>query len=165
MALPTPTAAASITPYSPLGKRKVVWVATIANILVPTSAEITAGTDVSPWVIPDGLSGFSSSSNFNEAPNLANRFAPKVAGSITVEDSSIRFNAATSSTDVRQLLTRDLTGYIFIAWEGIVTGGKCSIFPVTVGSSAEENGTDPASIMVAFAVTGVPAEQIAIPIV
>lgn len=165
MALPSPTAAAAITGYTPTGRRKVIWVATIATYTAPTTAELTAGTELSPWIIPDGMSGFSSTSTFVDDPRLSTRSVPKVPGPVTFEDSSIRFRAGTSAADVRALLTRDLTGYIVICWEGIVASGKCSVFPVTVGSSAEElgDGGSIAAIMVTFAVTNDPAEQIAIP--
>lgn len=165
MALPTPTPAASISGYTPVGRRKILWVPTIASTAAPTSAEFTAGTDLSPWIVPSGVAGFSSASNFVDDPRLSNRKVLKVPADINYDDSSIEFVAATSSTDVRQLLTQDLTGYIVPCWEGIVTGGKCSVFPVTVGSQAEQNvdGSSLATIMVAFAITGFPVEQIAVP--
>lgn len=165
MALPTPTPAAAITGYIATGRRKIVWVATMAAYATPTTAEITAGTDLSPWIIPDSVTGFSTTSEFVDDPRLSTRTVNKVAGVVTFEDSSIRFVAGVSAADVRALLTRDLTGYIVICWEGIVTSGKCSVFPVTIGSASEETGDGSAlsGIMVTFAITGTPAEQIAIP--
>lgn len=166
MALPTPTAAAAITGYTPTSRRKVVWVSTMADYTAPTAAEITAGTELSPWIIPDGMTGFSSTSTFVDDPRLSTRSVPKVPGPVNFDDSSIRFRAATDGADVRALLSRDDTGFVVICWEGIVTGGKCSVFPATVGSSAEEvgDGGAIAAIMVTFAITDDPAEQIAIPI-
>jgi hypothetical protein len=165
MALPTPTAATAIVGYIPAGKRRYVYVTTIATLGSPSSAELTAGTDVTSWVIPDGVSGFSTSSETVDDPNMSTRKVAKVPGMTAFEDSSIRFRqAVTGASDARGLFHRDDAGYMCIFPEGIITGAKMSVFQTTVTTASSENadGGAIAAFMVGFAIAD-SAENIAIP--
>lgn len=165
MALPSPTPVAAITGYIPAGRRRYVWCSTIASIGAPTSAEITAGQDITGWVKPDAISGFSSTSAFVDDPNMLNRKTAKVPGMITYEDSSMGMRQSVSGgNDWRTVFHRDDVGYMCVFPEGIIASSKMSIYLCTVGNATSENGSgaDLASGMVSFAVTDA-AENIATP--
>lgn len=163
MALPAPTPLAATTRYIPAGKRRVVFVPTIAAKSAPTSVEITAGTDVTAEM--NAISGFDTTSSMVDVPDFGTRYTAKVPGMGSSGDSSITLYCSDSASDARTLLVQDLTGYIVIFPEGIVTGRKCNVYPVTVMSSTiEQVAPDaPATMLVSFAVTSVPAVNIAIP--
>lgn len=162
MALPTPTALSTTSRYIPAGVRKYVWVPTLSSKSAPTSAELTAGTDLTAEVASVG--GFMTTSTVVDAPDAGSRFTSKTAGRITADDSNLTIYASTSSSDVRSLLTRDLAGFVAIFPEGIHTGGTVDIFPVKViGVPKSEDIEANATIEVQFVVTSIPVENIAIP--
>jgi hypothetical protein len=162
MALPTPTALGTTSRYIPAGVRKFVWVPTIADKSAPTSAELTAGTDLTGEVA--SVSGFMTTSAVVDAPDAGSRFTSKTAGRITADDSSLTIYCDSDSTDVRSLLTRDLAGYVAIFPEGIHTGGTVDLFPVKViGTPKSEDIEANATIEVQFVVTSTPVENLAIP--
>lgn len=162
MALPTPTALGTTARYIPAGVRQYVWVPTISNKAAPTSAELTAGTDLTSEVA--SVSGFMTTSATVDAPDAGSRFTSKTAGRITADDSSLTIYCSDDSDDVRSLLTRDLVGFVAIFPEGIQASSTVDIYPVKViGTPKSEDIEANASIEVQFVVTSVPVENLAIP--
>lgn len=168
MALPTPTALSAVSGYIPTGTRRYLFVGTIANVSAPTSAELTAGTDLTAQVAD--TSGFSGTGNTVDAPNALSRWTPKVQGLISADDSSMTFNMSKTSSDARTLFndgsdgSAPTTGYVVICYEGIVSGGKCRVFPVQVSSVAASSGIgDIATLVVNFAITLPPSAMISVP--
>jgi hypothetical protein len=144
---------------------KVYWVRSIVLYTAPTRLEINSGTDLSGEIAE--ISGFQVSSATVDTPDLGTRFVPKIAGRINAEDSSLNFYASsTGFTDARSVLPRDTTGYvIFMDGGDVATTGRMDIFPATVTSVPKLRALeDPAQVSVTFAVTRVPAEDIAIPV-
>jgi hypothetical protein len=140
------------------------WVPAIANTGAPSAAEINAGTILTGQIPQDGVAGFATTSDTVDAGDFASRFVSKISGLINAEDSSLTFYRSSTSSDVRSLLTRDLTGFIIIAGEGMVTGKKMDVFAVTVTSAPKVHaGTDPAKITVSFVITKVPDVDVTIP--
>lgn len=157
-----PTPLSSTTRYIPAGTRKIYWVATIATYTAPTRGELNAGIDLTNEVAE--VSGFTVTSDTTDTPDLSGRFVPVIAGRIKADSSSLSFYASSNSSDVRTVLPRDTTGYIVFLWEGDVTGQKMDIFPVKVTVSAlDGNMEDPEKVNVSFAITKVPANNVAIP--
>ena len=164
MALPTPAPLGASSRYFVAGTRQVSWVPTIANINSPTSAELSAGTDLTGQI--GAIAGFDESVNFVAAPDMGSRYEPQIAGRIQSQNSSISFYASSNSSDVRNLLTLNLAGYIVIYTEGIATGNKMNVFPVTVGSVAPDPNMEAvALILVSFGITKQPVFYAAIPTV
>ena len=138
------------------------WVPAIANTSAVTAAEINAGTILTGQIAE--VNGFSVTSDTVDAPDFASRFVAKIAGKITAEDSSFVFYRSNTSSDVRSLLTRDLTGYVIVAGEGMTPGKKCDVFTVTVTTAAKmHTDADPAKIQISFALTAVPVVDVTIP--
>ena len=164
MAIPTPSAVAASKRYIAPGTRKFVWVVTIANKNAPTSAEITAGKDLSSEV--NDASGWTVTTNNVDTPDFGNRFTTKVPGMITADDSSFTFYNDRLGVDIRTLLLRDVSGFVCVFPEGIAAGLTLDVFPVTISSvPKQQSASDPAHIVVNFAITGVPAENVAVPTV
>lgn len=165
MALPSPSALTATSRYIPAGTRRYTWVPTISNKAAPTSAELSAGTDLTAEVM--AVNGFQVSSAQVDAPDAGSRFTAKIPGRITADDSSLTiYVTSTTAADVRSLLTRDLAGYVVIYAEGIVTSKQCDIFPVRItGVPKMQDIEAAAAVEVQFAITSIPAENVTIPVV
>lgn len=157
-----PSPLSATTRYIPPGVRKIYFVTTISNYLSPTRGELNAGIDLSNEVAE--VSGFTVTSDTTDTPDLSGRFVPVIAGRIKADSSSLSFYASSNSSDVRTVLPRDTVGYIVFLWEGDVTGQKMDVFPVKVTVSAlDGNMEDPEKVNISFAITRVPANNVAIP--
>ncbi|MGW1498916.1 phage tail tube protein [Streptomyces mirabilis] len=156
----TPIAATSR--YIPPGTTHYYWVATIANYNSPSRSELNAGTDLTGEVM--AVSGFATSSDQQDTPDLGSRFVPKIPGRITADDSSITMYASSTSSDARTLMPRDTAGYIVILPEGDITGQKMDVFPVKVtGVPKSRDIENPANMVFQYAITKIPAENVTIP--
>jgi hypothetical protein len=143
------------------GVIKIQFLPTIAAATyVPTTTELTAGTDLTPEV--DDIAGWSYSTTFIETKDASSRVSPKLAGRISLEDSSITFNGSSNGTDARSVFTLDQTGFILMADAGIGTGKKAEVFPVSVGAVVKVRSLDGDSfkIRVDFGVTNVPKDVV-----
>ena len=156
------TIPASVRFFQP-GIVKIYWLPAIAAAnRTPTRAEITAGTNLTPEV--DDIAGWSYSTTFIETKDAASRIRPKLAGPVSLDDSSITFNGSQNGTDVRTVLTRGATGFIMWCDGGDVPTQPAEVFPVEVGSVVPVRSLDNAAfkVRVDFGVTNVPA-QVTIP--
>ena len=149
----TPLAATSR--YVPVSWRHINWLpAVAATTIIPTRAEINAGTDLTGQIPPDGVDGWTTEAEYVEAPDFIGGLTPKIPKNAqTVADSSLTLYMSSTSADVRTLLTVGLAGFINIMWEGDVAGRKMSTFSVAVSSaSPTPSGTDPATLKVGFGI-------------
>jgi hypothetical protein len=148
--------------YFPPGTRKVYWVPTISNYLVPSRAELNAGTDLSAEV--DTVTGWSLAGATVDVPDMGSRFTSQVPARLTSASSDITFYCSQDRNDVRGLLTRDTNGYIVWLWEGDVPGQKCDVFPVRITTQAMDTTVeDPGKVTISFAITRIPAISATIP--
>jgi hypothetical protein len=159
--MPATPIASSVRFFRP-GITSIVFVPTIADYTAPTRIEINAGTDLSNELAE--VAGWKVVSENIDAPDFASTFVGKVAGKTSVEDSSLTMYASSDTTDVRTLLPRGTTGYILRMDGGDVATQKMDVFPVTVSALGKVTDTSNAAhIEIDFAVTKVPAEDVAIP--
>jgi hypothetical protein len=134
-----------------------------ATTLIPTTAEITAGTDLTREV--DDLAGFTVTTAYIETKDASTVVRPQLTGAVSYANSALTFNGSKNGTDVRSILTRGQVGYIVIGDTGITTTKKADVFPVSVGAVAKLRSFDNMNfkIRVDFGITGVPAEDITLP--
>lgn len=134
-----------------------------ATTLVPTTSEVTAGTDVTREL--DDWSGWTVSTSFIETKDASTVIRPQLAGAVTFEGSSLTFNGSKNGTDARTIFTRGQTGFILIGDAGVATGKKVDVFPVTVGAVAKLRNLDSTNfkIRVDFGITAVPVEEVTMP--
>ncbi len=165
MAIPSPTVITVGTRYIPAGVRRHIWVPTIALIAAPTTAEISAGTDLTPAV--SDASGFSASANMVDVPDESSKWTSQVPGMQSADTSSLTlYDYLASVTPVGwQSLFNDGTsgaaatiGFMYIAYAGLVANGRARVFPCQVASIAPSATiADAATSVVTFAITSPPS--------
>jgi hypothetical protein len=159
----TATPIGGSTRYIPEGVRQFYWVPAIASKASPTRAELDAGTDLTPEINTEGTWDITSADV--ATPVLAARFTGNVPGLISANNTTINMYASEDSTDVRDLLPRDTSGFIVMFPEGDVATRTMDVFPVRVASAAKptQQGGNPATVDLVFSVTDVPAENVTVP--
>jgi hypothetical protein len=146
------------------GVTKIVFSDTVLDKNNPLRTEIDAGTDLTREV--QNAEGWNVESNNVETPDLDEEFTGTIPGRTSAEDSSLTFYADETGADARALLPRGTPGFVMIFDGGDVTGRKMRVFPVrvsSVGMPINVEGEDAATVMVSFAITSVPAENVAVP--
>lgn len=144
------------------GKTKIYWVPTIASAsLIPTTAEVTAGTNLTPSVAD--VNGFAFTNSPIDVPDLSTTFTSNIPGEDTAADSSLTFYEDTTTNTLQTTLAKGVSGYIAIFFSGTAganpaAGDKAEVWPVqSTGPTREYSmGNDPARWMVAFAMTAPP---------
>lgn len=152
--------------YIPDGTRQYYWVASIASKAAPTRAELNAGLDLTNEIAE--VSGFTTSTDMVDAPDLGTRFTAQVSGRIKAADSSITLYQSDDSVDARSILTRDLSGFVVQFPEGDddgVSGTRTmDVFPVKIASASKSTKMgDPGQLEVAFTITSEPAADVLVP--
>lgn len=142
---------------------KVYFALAIADKENLARAEITAAKDLTDEIA--GISGFGVSSGTIDTPDLGNRFVKKIPGRINTEESSLTFWADREGDDVRKDLPRGTKGYLIFCDQGDAAALPADIFEVEVTSVSKVRSVDEQGfqITVNFAITGVPAEDVALP--
>ncbi|MCU1617197.1 MAG: hypothetical protein JWO98_4737 [Frankiales bacterium] len=137
--------------------------AIVATTLIPTTTEVTAGTDLTKEI--DDLAGFTVTTAYIETKDASTVVRPQLTGAVSYANSSLTFNGSKNGTDIRTILTRGQSGFIIIGDSGVASGKKADVFPVTVGAVAKLRSFDNANfkIRVDFGITAVPAEEITMP--
>lgn len=160
-------AAPDITPatrYINVGITVVLWVPTMSDYNNPTRGELDAGTNLAGE--NSDSSGWKTSSDFVETPNMKDRFTPKIPGRTKADDSSLTMYRSLDGVDATDLMPVDEPGYIVWMDTGDVTGRDMDVYPVTVASHGKERsvgGDKPSVVEIQYAITGKPAEKVAIP--
>ena len=147
------------------GVTRIYFVPTIASTsLIPTDAEITAGTDYTAQI--NAIDGFSLENTPIETPDMASTFVSKIGGDDSAADSSLTFYEDSALDDIETDLAKGTSGYIVIFSKGKTPGTKgMDVYPVTVVSNSKAYTTDneAAKITVQFTVTARPVFNQAVP--
>jgi hypothetical protein len=120
------------------GKTRVAWLATVANINAPTSAELTAGADYTKRITPDGLKLDPSTADVDTS-SLASTFDTKTVGRVGF-DVELTFKRGDNPTDDAPYTTLKygVSGFLAVrrgvayttAW---ASGQKVELYPITCG--------------------------------
>lgn len=128
------------------GTTKVWFCPTVASTsLVPTVAEITAGTKL---VNIADMSGFSFSNNPITTPDMDSVFDSQIPGVDAAEDSVLTFYEPKTGTDALfATLAKGVTGYIVIFYRGIAGANpaiadKCEVWPIVSSGPRRMYGMD-----------------------
>lgn len=137
--------------------------AVAASSLVPTRAEITAGTDLSPSVAD--ITGWEFANAAIATPNLAEVFTSNIPGEDTVGDSAIVLYDLDEGAPLRTTLAKGTNGFIMWMPYGDVPTKRAEVFPVRVAVVSDEKsmGNDAARFSVGFSVTAQPNTAVTIP--
>lgn len=140
------------------GTTKIYFLPTIAaTTLIPTSSEITAGTDYTGQI--NAVDGWSLENQPIETPDMASTFVSKIGGDDSAADSSLTFYEDSALDDIETDLAKGTSGYVVIFSKGKTTGAKgMDVFPVTVVSNSKAYTADneAAKITVQFTITARP---------
>lgn len=140
------------------GTTKIYFLSTIAaTTLIPTSSEITAGTDYTGQI--NAVDGWSLENQPIETPDMASTFVSKIGGDDSAADSSLTFYEDSALDDIETDLAKGTSGYVVIFSKGKTTGAKgMDVFPVTVVSNSKAYTADneAAKITVQFTITARP---------
>ncbi len=144
------------------GKTRFYYAPTIASAaLVPTTAEITAGTRLD--VELNEVNGFTFANSPIQVPDMSTSFVPNIPGEDSVEDSNLTFYEQDTTNTIMTTLAKGVVGYIVIFYKGIAgaapaAADKCDVWPIQVASSARQYTADneAAKYQVVFAPTAVP---------
>ena len=100
-----------------------------------------------------------------DTPDLNSRFVSNIPGLTSAGESGITFYQDQPGLDVRSLMPRDAAGNIVWLDGGDVAGRKMDIFPARVLSVGKQRsmGADAARLVIQYAVTSEPAEDVTIP--
>jgi hypothetical protein len=140
------------------GTTKIYWLPTIAAAtLIPTSAEITAGTDYTQQI--NAIDGWSLENSPIETPDMASTFVSKIGGDDSAADSSLTFYEDSALDDIETDLAKGTSGFVVIFSKGKTAAAKgMDVYPVTVVSNSKAYTADneAAKITVQFTVTARP---------
>lgn len=150
------------------GTTRFYWIPTIASTsLVPTIAEITAGTRLDEEIAE--VAGFSYENQPIRTPDMASAFVSQISGEDSTEDSSITFYQRRGTDAIRTALPKGEAGFVVIFYDGVAaadpaTGDECDVWPATIGSLAKLYTADneAAKYRVRFNLTDPPAEEVSI---
>jgi hypothetical protein len=147
------------------GTTKVFFVPTIAaTTLIPTAAEITAGTDYTAQI--NAIDGFTLENTPIETPDMASTFVSKIGGDDSAADSSLTFYEDSTLDDIETDLAKGTSGFIVIMSKGNTPGAKgMDVYPVTIVSNSKAYTTDneAAKITVQFTITARPVFNETVP--
>lgn len=147
------------------GTTKIYYLPTIAaTTLIPTTSEITAGTDYTQQI--SAIDGWSLENQPIETPDMASTFVSKIDGDDSAADSSLTFYEDSTADDVETDLAKGTSGYIVIFSKGKTTGAKgMDVFPIKVASNSKAYTADneAAKITVQFVITNRPAFNLTAP--
>lgn len=141
---------------------KVYFALAIADIAQPTRSEIDAAHDLTPEIA--AISGWSVSTAMIALQGMS-RFTPQIPGRTTAADSSLGFWMDRGGQDIRTILARGDTGFVIFCDGGDEPGYLADVFPVQVRNigKARTLADQGAQLEAGFAITRVPAEDVALP--
>lgn len=174
--VPPPALTAS-TRYTDQATSRVYWLPSIAaSTLVPTRAEINAGTDLTgelnSFASATGGGGGSTTGAWTftveriNTQGLNQSFRTEIAGSLSVPDPSLTLYASRNGNDVRNLLPPGTPGNLMFADGGDVAGNKAQVFPVSVAAVSvvrSDVGQAATKITISFVITGSPNQSVTVP--
>jgi hypothetical protein len=151
------------------GQTVAAFVPTIASAtLVPTAAELLAGTRLETQLIAAGLEGFDPSSAEIDNTSLASTFDTKLPGRTSFSGTALVLKKATGTDTVHSTLsTPNTSGYIVIrdgtpVATAFAAAQKVAVYPVMTGQWAYQGRGEANSVLryrVPLTVTAAPNLQ------
>lgn len=148
------------------GTTRFYFVPTIASAdLIPTAAEVTAGTRLDPQLAE--VNGFNFSNSPIATPDMASTFVSSIPGEDSAADSNITYYEDKTSNPIKTAQAKGTTGYIVIFFAGIAgaapaAGDDADVWPVQIASVSRmyTAGNEAAQYQVVYTPTAPPAEDV-----
>jgi len=120
------------------GNTRVYIVPTIANIAVPTTAELNAGTRLDTLMTPDGLVGFEPDTGDVDNSKLSSTFSTVAAGRVSFSGTLLRLIKQVGTDTVYNTLVYGYAGYVVIRRDVLASTAwaasqACEVYPVQCG--------------------------------
>ena len=132
-----------------------------SDTLVPTRAEIDAGTDLTTEIA--SWEGFAIEPQTIETPSLA-RFVGNIPGRINITAGTLNLYADRGADDVRDVLPDGTTGFILWMDSGDTPGDTMDVWPVRVNRLSKVRSMENATMLrAAFTHNQLPVENVTIP--
>lgn len=160
--------------YIPNGLEQWYFVPAIADLATPSPTEMgdTNTLNLTPWVDPAGISGFSVEAAEIDRPDLSSTFSAKRPGVESAADSAIKFfkssDPASDAEAIRAALARGTNGFIVrihpengALQDFDAAGTTCEVFPVQVRSNSVDTpaSNELARFTVQMTITARPVED------
>jgi hypothetical protein len=147
------------------GVTKFYWVPTIASpTLIPTSAEVIAGTNLTPQLAE--VNGFNFANSPINTPDMSSAFVGKIPGEDTTDNSDITFYEDKVTNPIKTAQAKGNVGYVVIFYAGTAgaspaAGDKVDVWPAIVASNSRMYTADneAAKYRVVYALTAAPGEE------
>ena len=110
------------------GTSKVHWLTTIASLPTPTRAEITAGTNLTPWVA--ALTGFDVDQQLIEIPDVTTNTVIQRTGSNRIVPSAFVLYDDLETAGLRVTLAAGTTGYVVLMPYGDTATRRAEVWRV-----------------------------------
>lgn len=145
------------------GKTRIWFLPAVSNKSAPSSAEITAGTELTGSI--QAISGFQLANTPISTPDLQTTFNSEIPGEDAAGNSSLTMYDDDASSAVKTALAKNTAGFLLFGPYGITTGKRAEVWPVTVTSNSDEYtmGNEAARFMVGFSVTSIPTQNAVMP--
>lgn len=121
------------------GNVKVSWIPTIASTsLVPTLAELTAGTSLELLLTRDGLINFRPETDAVDNSPLGGRADTELPGRLTYKGLKLRFKMQKPTDTMYTTLTLDTVGFVVLrqdvpATTAFAAADQVEVYPVVCG--------------------------------
>lgn len=124
------------------GTTKFFFVPTIASAtLIPTAAEVIAGTNITPAM--NEVNGFNFSNDTIETRDMDTTFVGNIPGEDTAEDSNLVFYEDKTTNPIKTALAKGTSGFVVIFFAGIAgaapaAGDDADVWPVIVAANTRQ---------------------------
>jgi hypothetical protein len=138
------------------GLSKVRFLPAVSNKDAPSSAEITAGVDLSSGI--SDIGGFEFSNSPITTPDLSTTFTTQIPGEDTTSTSTLTFYDDDTATTIRTALAKGTAGFILLQPYGTTAAKRAEVWPATTTGVNDHwvTGNEAAKFTVAFAITAAP---------
>lgn len=148
------------------GITRMFLVPSIASAtLVPTAAEVNAGTELTAEV--STVTGFSFSNQTISTPDLKSTFESEIPGKDKADASDLEMYQRKGTDTLRAAQAKGTAGFMVILFDGTAganpaAGDKADVFPVSIASNSKVISADNVAAMykATYTITDKPAQDV-----
>ncbi|MEW1565830.1 hypothetical protein AB0454_22925 [Streptomyces sp. NPDC093509] len=152
--------------YMRRGTSRFYFVPAIAaDSMIPTRAEISAGTEFSAYIA--AMDGWTVANQEIDTPDMADTYDSTIPGSDKADTSTFTFYEDEEDADLEELFAKGTNAHIVIMRKGDVPGNNSmDVFPIRVASQSPQYTADneAAKFMATCSITSRPLQGAAVPV-
>jgi hypothetical protein len=141
------------------GKSLIRFLPAVANPAAPSSAEISAGTNLTTQIAE--IAGFNFSANPITTPDLSTTFDTQIPGPDSTDTSTLTFYDDDTSSTIRTALAKGTRGYLLFQPYGSTATKRAEVWHVESTGVNDEwsTGNEAARFAVSFAILDAPTQN------